>query len=38
MSQYRKKREDSQEQDKGEDVNYTWPIATQRQKSTMLQN
>ena len=33
-----KKREDSQEPDKGEDVNYTWPIATQRQKRTMPQN
>ena len=38
MRQYQKKREDSPEPDKGEDVNYTWPIATQRQKRTMPQN
>ena len=38
MSQYRKSREDSQEPDKGEDVNYTQRMATQRQKRTMPQN
>ena len=38
MSQYQKQREDSQEPDKGEDVNYTWPIAAQRKKRTMPKN
>ena len=38
MSQYRKQREDSQEPDTGENINYTWPIVTQTQKRTMPQN
>ena len=31
-------RENSQKPDKGEDVNYTWPVTTQRQKRSMPQN
>ena len=38
MSQHRKKREDSQEPNQGEDVNYALPISTQRHKRTMPQN
>ena len=35
MSQYQKYREDSHELDKAKYVDYTGPIATQRQKKAM---
>ena len=38
MSQYQKYREDSEEPNKGEDVNYIWIIAKKWQKRTMPPN